>query len=101
MVPAPSGKRMAILLVTYDLIRESHSENYEKILAVIKSGGSWARLSESSYAMETSMSPETVYNQVKPYLTQRDRLLVLTLKTPCFGYHDKEVIDWLDSKLTY
>ncbi len=92
---------MAILLVTYDLNKEPTSKEYQGILGVIKAEGVWARLSESSYAMDTQMSPQQVYEKMKPYLDNDDHLLVITLKQPYYGQHSKDVIDWLDSKLSY
>ncbi|MGF6700551.1 hypothetical protein OKW38_005163 [Paraburkholderia sp. MM5496-R1] len=90
---------MSVLIVTYDLIKETHKENYENILGVIKKEGNWARLSESCYAIRTDKTPQTVYEQVKPFLHERDHLLIFTATRPYFGWHSKEVIDWLDSSL--
>jgi hypothetical protein len=91
---------MQVLLVTYDLNSEPTSEGYKAILNVIKSEKNWAKLSESSYAMHTAMSPQLVYERVKPHLDANDNFLVLTLSKPYFGRHSKAVIEWLSSKLT-
>lgn len=90
---------MAVLIVSYDLNKEPSSEDYKSIISVIKSEKNWARLSESCYAMSTSQSPKNVYDQLKPFLDDGDKLLVFTANEPYFGQHSKDVIDWLSKKL--
>ncbi len=51
---------MAVLLVTYDL--NTPGKDYNDLLKKIK-GYDWARLSESSYAISTSASPQAVFDQ--------------------------------------
>lgn len=89
---------MSLLIVTYDLNKEPNSQAYGEILGVIKSGKNWARLSESSYAMDTSLTPRQVYDRVKPFLDNGDSLLVLSVVAPYFGQHSQKVIDWLAAK---
>jgi hypothetical protein len=90
---------MAIRLITYDLNKETTSEDYKSILSYIKEHD-WARLSESSYAIETTKTPKTVYGDLEGFLDAGDDLLVLTLSSPYSGIHRKEVVEWLASKLT-
>lgn len=89
---------MAVRIITYDLDKETTSQDYKDIIAWIKNR-SWARLSESSYAIDTQDSPQTIYNALKPYLDDGDHLLILTLTRPYYGIHSKDVIDWLEKKL--
>jgi hypothetical protein len=56
---------MAVLLVTYDL--KKPGGDYSGLLAKLKSY-SWARLSESSYAIQTNDSPQSVFNVLKPFI---------------------------------
>ena len=91
---------MAVLLVTYDMNKEPNSEQYKGLLAYIKSF-SWARMSESSYAIDTQLSPEQVYAKLKPFVDDNDNILVMTLKRPYSGYNRKDVIDWLNARLTF
>lgn len=90
---------MSTLLVTYDLNLESKRPNITKKLK--DSFPSWAKLSESSYAIETNMTPMQVYGVFEPLLDGNDNLLVITLKRPYYGQASKEVIDWLDGTLTF
>ena len=50
---------MSVLIVTYDLNREQTGGDREGLLQYIKTH-SWARLSESSYAVATDKAPATV-----------------------------------------
>lgn len=88
---------MAVRLITYDLNKPG--QNHSKVLAKIKKYGSWAKLSESSYAIETNESPESTYAAFCPLLDQNDSFPVMTLKGPWTGQAKKEVIDWLQKRL--
>ncbi|MFS8037694.1 hypothetical protein ACI7BZ_12165 [Xanthobacter sp. AM11] len=87
---------MAVLLVTYDLNREVVRPN---IVKAIKDLGSWAKLSESSYAIDVSDTPQGVFNRLSPLLDGDDNLYVVTLSRPYFGRGPKEVNEWLAARL--
>lgn len=90
---------MAVYIVTYDLNKETKRPN---ITAHLKAGYEvWAKLSESSYAIETEDESETIYSYMLPLLDADDSLLVITLKRPYFGQSSKAVIDWLDGNLSW
>ena len=88
---------MAVFLVTYDLNRETVRPD---IVGKIRTTWNWARLSESSYAVEAA-SADGVYETLKPILDSNDDLFVIPLKKPYRGWGAKEVHDWLANKLTY
>ena len=88
---------MAILIVAYDLNKEVVRP---KITAEIKKR-SWAKLSESSYAIDTAESPETVYESLRPMLDDNDNLYVINLRRPYAGFGPQAVIDWLAEKLQW
>ena len=90
---------MAALLVTYDL--NSPGQKHAKVLEKIKSFGGWARLSESSYAITTSLNPSQGYSQFENLIDANDTIWIITLKKPYSGFGSKNVIDWLDNSLTY
>jgi hypothetical protein len=91
---------MAVRLITYDLNKEPDSEDYKHVLEIIRSYA-YARLSESSYAIQTEETPRDVYNQFVPYLDENDYFLVLTLTKPYYGFAQQEVHDWLEEKLPF
>ncbi len=90
---------MAVRIVTYDLNAEKKkSDDYHKLLKLIKEYA-WARLSESSYAIESDKSPEDLFKEFCAPLDSNDFLLVLTLNKPWWGSQKQEVLDWLLQRL--
>lgn len=88
---------MSVYLVTYDLKKpgQEYTKLYEKIKA-----HPWAKLSESSYCIETAESALTVLESVRSVLDKNDTVYVIPLHSPYAGFGLKDVNDWLDSKLT-
>ena len=91
---------MAVMLISYDLNKEKSGGDREKLLEYIKSH-SWARLSESSYAISTTSDPSAVVAQARAFLDANDNIYVIQLKRPYWGWGPKDVNDWLESNLTY
>lgn len=68
---------MSVLLIAYDLNKEAGSKrDYEGLLKYIKKHN-WARLSESSYAIESNQTPTAVYNSIREYQDSNDNLLAI------------------------
>ena len=88
---------MATYNITYDLNNET---TRPPILKDIKAYDGWAKLSESSYAIITTETPQQVYNKLKKHLDSDDQLYVISIKKPYAGQGDPEVNEWLDSNLT-
>lgn len=90
---------MAVFLVTYDLNNE---DVRPKIVKHLKAAfGTWARLSESSYAIKTDGSASDVFRHFEPLLDGDDQLYVISLKKPYAGQGSSQVNDWLANNLTY
>jgi hypothetical protein len=89
---------MAVYIVTYDLNKESARPN---IVGDIKKTWDWARLSESSYAIDTGQTSEEVYNHLSRHLDDNDNLYVISLKRPYSGRGPQDVNDWLERSLTW
>ncbi len=89
---------MAIRLITYDLRKEPTNHDYNGFYDYIKKHA-WARLSESSYAIDTEASPMTIFNALNAHIDANDWVLVLTLTAPYYGQHSTEVINWLEERL--
>jgi hypothetical protein len=86
-----------IYVVAYDLNKETTRPK----ITEERDKTPWAKLSESSYAIETNETPEQVYNRFKKHLDNNDNLYVITLKKPWYGFGPKDVVDWLDKRLPY
>ena len=90
---------MSAFIVTYDLNRETVRP---KIVQAIKDAvAKWAKLSESSYAVTTSLTAEGLYDKLTPLLDSNDQIYIITLKKPWYGFGPKRVNDWLDENLSY
>lgn len=85
-------------LIAYDLKKESTSEDYKGFMKIIKSYA-WARLSESSYAVDTIDTPSYIYARLQPYIDANDCVLVMTLTRPYHGKSSQLVLDWLAARL--
>jgi hypothetical protein len=88
---------MTVLLVTYDL--NAPGKKHKEVLEKIKEYP-WAKLSESSYAIKTTSTPQSLFDSLKPHIDNSDNLYVITLKMPYAGFGPKDVNDWLDSNLS-
>lgn len=87
---------MAALLVTYDLNKPG--QDYSDFHKTIKSY-TWARLSESSYAIATTKNPKTVFEELSPHADKNDQLFVVTLGNSWFGRGPQDIYDWLHENL--
>jgi hypothetical protein len=87
---------MSILLITYDLNKPG--QDYSDFIDTFKKY-SWARLSESSYAIETSKRPQTIYNELSPHMDKNDQVYIITLSKPLSYWGDKKVNEWLENHL--
>jgi len=85
-------------ILTYDLNKETTSKDYDGFYKIIK-GYNWVELSESSYALDTSDTPETIYNKLKPYIDNNDNVLIFTLTKPYAGQASSKAIDWLAQRM--
>ncbi|MEL7833512.1 hypothetical protein [Fodinibius sp. Rm-B-1B1-1] len=85
-------------ILTYDLNKEKSNDDYDGFYEVINSYG-YAKLSESSYALNTNHSPTHIYQKLEPFIDDNDYVLVLTLSSPWAGRHTNEVLDWLNERI--
>ena len=86
---------MSVKLITYDL--NQPGQKHQKVVEKIKDYGKWARLSESSYAVDTASS--AIFEDFKPLLDQNDHFLVVAMSKPFAGRQSNEVLDWLRNRL--
>jgi hypothetical protein len=87
---------MSVLLVTYDLNKPG--QNYDDLKKYIDKFP-WARLSESSYAIETDLSPEQIYSALSGIIDNTDQIYIVTLTGPYCGQGHEKVNQWLDERL--
>ena len=83
---------MAVLIIVYDLSPGGIS--YYELVSAIKKYP-WARLSASSYAISTSLAPQTVFNQLRPLMDSSCNMYVITAHKPFTGYGPEAVNKWM------
>ena len=88
---------MATYIVTYDL--SGPSRNYGELLERIKSYGSWAHITESSWAISTTEDPVAIRDHLMGALDNNDNLFVGTLSWSAWVGLGQDVSDWLKSNL--
>jgi len=87
---------MAVLLVTYDLRKPG--QDYDDLYKAIKSYP-WARLSESSYAVDTTEPPDTLFRELRNHMDSNDQLYIINLTRPYSGFGPQDVNNWLEQHL--
>jgi len=88
---------MACYIVTYDLNEERRRP---PLLADLKRFYPlWAKLSESSYSIDTHDAPSDVFRSLEKHIDKNDNLYVISLSKPYAGRGPKEVNDWLENNL--
>lgn len=87
---------MPVYLITYDLNKETRRP---PIVKYIKEKFAYARLSESSYAVRTSLNAEQLYAAFRPFLDSDDHFYAIRLTNPHAGYGLKTVNEWLATNL--
>ena len=91
---------MAATLITYDLNREVTDRERSELRKAIKGLGSWVKLSESSYATDSELTPTQIYQELEEFIDSNDKIYIITL---CKPYDSDGAIEdelWLDEKLT-
>ena len=91
---------MSAYLITYDLVgTDSTSENYDKIIAAIKSYKNWAHVQDSVWAINTPSTAEQIYEKVRKHMHAKDRLMVLRSGGDWVSENHKCTGKWLKDNL--
>ena len=92
---------MPVYIVTYDFKQEPSDADRKRTRdAILKMDA--VQLSESTYAVSTSLAATDLYDRVREALDENDWLYVVTLKEGAAnrrGWHKSAVIDWMKEKL--
>jgi hypothetical protein len=92
---------MSVILVTYDLNKEAKSKvDYNKFYK-LRDSYDYVKLSESSYAFNTTETPQTVYDKLKAAIDPNDHIYIINLKRPYTGFGPQATNDWLAKNLPY
>lgn len=85
-----------LVLITYDLKRPG--QNYSELFTQIKKLGNWAHPLESTWLVQTDITPEVIRNRLVSCQDANDRLLVTRCTTPAaWSGTDSEMDLWLQN----
>ncbi len=85
---------MELLSVMYQINNEPHFVDFQNLINEYIN----RKISNSSYIIETKLSPKEVYEEFRIHLNQGDTLIISKFANPWHGHGDKDVIDWLVEK---
>jgi hypothetical protein len=93
------GTIMAVHWVNYDLNKSG--QDYEKLIAYLKSHNSWARPVRNSFFVDTNLSAGELRDGIKTVVDGNDSVMVVTVTGQGWGSFNvpKEVTDWLRAHL--
>lgn len=83
---------MSALLIIYDT--KSPWLDYGGLVRAIKKFD-WIKLTDTSYAISTSITPQEVFELLRKSLDDSANLYVLSLKKPFTGFGPPRVNEWL------
>ena len=89
---ASPGKRRAVLIGVFDY-SPTGASHYPMIRAIKKYP--WVKLTDTSYAISTDLTPEAVFTQLRSLMESASNLYVMTSRKPFAGYGPQSVNDWL------
>lgn len=82
-----------ILLVTYNL--KSPAGSYTELFETLKGQNSWWHYLPSTWLVDTDLSPEDLYRELKPFLQDGDHILVTKLDPERQGWLPKKAWEWI------
>lgn len=65
------------VLINYDLC--APGKNYEELIKSIKESGTWGKVAESCWFLETAYTPKQLRDNLKKHMDENDRLFVAEL----------------------
>jgi hypothetical protein len=88
---------MAVLLVLYEM--EDQQKRAKMISTLRRRHRISVKLTETAYAVYTSLLPVKVFDEVRGYLEGDDVLYVIPINRPFTGYAPRKAATWLNDCL--
>jgi len=85
---------MELLSVMYQINSKSHFVDFQNLISEYIH----RKISNSSYIIETKLSPTELYEEFRIHLNPGDTLIINKFAKPWHGHSDKDVIDWLSER---
>lgn len=86
------------LIVTYSL--NNKRWDYKPFYDALTRQGAWWHYLPSAWLIVTGNQPVDVYNTLAPYISSIDRLLVMPVTKPAFGWLPQAAWDWINANIT-
>jgi hypothetical protein len=90
-----------IVMVTYDL--KQPGQNYGPLIEEIKSIGAWWHHLESTWLLDTPLTPPQVWARISKHVDKNDRVLCIELKkgtaATMEGWMPEDAWQWLRTRL--
>ena len=83
-------------LISYDL---AEGGNYDELFKYIKSYGTWGHITESLWAIQSSKSATEIRDEVKKYLSEGSRLMVVKSANVAAWSNAMCTNDWLQKNI--
>ncbi|MBX4188286.1 MAG: hypothetical protein KW793_04105 [Candidatus Doudnabacteria bacterium] len=83
-------------LITYDLNKPQ--QNYNQLYEEIKKLGSWWHYLDSTWLVDTQLSPQQVWELIAPKVDKNDSVFVVRITSSHSGWLNQEAWDWINSK---
>lgn len=85
-------------IIAYDL-HQGEADAYESLIAVIKSFGIWARITESTWAVVSDLKATAVRDLLLASMKDKDRLFVVKSGVEAAWHNTRCKNDWLKKHL--
>lgn len=89
-----------VYFITYDLNKSG--QDYDNVISSIKnaSNGIWCTYWKSSYLIQSGLtSANDVFNCIKPYIDDNDRVLVIEVKNNKQGWLTEEQWNYINNSI--
>lgn len=90
---------MSIYVITYDL--KKPGQQYSQLYEEIKNLGDWWHYLESTWLVNSSLSPDQIWDRIANAKTvdSNDHVLIIAVTRPYQGWLPKEAWDWINARL--
>ncbi len=90
-----------VINVTYDL--KKPGQDYMALIEELKKLGAWWHYLASTWLIETTLTPNQVWDRIGKYLDKNDFILIIEMKkgtaTGSQGLLPKDAWDWINARL--
>lgn len=85
-----------LLLITYDL--KSPGRDYTNLHNAIKARGAWWHHLDSTWIVETTSTPQQLYEFLIPHIDSNDLIFIVEIKRNYWGFLPKRAWEWIEQR---